>query len=446
MDNAKLSKVNPAAVSPTAETNVKKCNYNLMHTLFALLSIVMGVLYYHFVLEAFFGIYPEYTISIFAVIFCVFVWAYFFFQKKFITTQTLFFMLCTLAFSLRFVFLGNDYDYICILSLFCMHISALLTALSTAENREAPLLNNIVSGTFKAIGSPYTKYFSLFGSFSALLHMKSGKLEKWGKKNSGNIGLVIAGIALSLPLIYAVFMLLLSDAFFDSFTAGLTKWFGEITIDINISPFKVFVVLVSALMFFGALYSADTAKSTGTKSSDGCLQVIIGNTVMICLSVIYLLFMVAQINGFASMIAGNLPENTTYAQFARSGFFELCAVACINGGVLYVAHRTCIEKEKVKAFRILCKTLCAFTLAIIAVAASKMIFYISAYGFTQKRFCTLWFMLLLAILFCLAVKFFKNNSFKLSRISTYITFFMLIILFYIDWNSLSDYLNKILGY
>ncbi len=444
MDNSKQVQTN--TVMYAANENEKECKYNLAHTFFALLSIVMGVLYYEFIFSSIFGEHPAYTISIFAVVFCVFIWAYFFFQKKLIATQTLFFMLCTVAFSLRYVFLQNDYGYIYLLSMFCVHICALLTVLSAAENKDCPLLDNIVSGTFKAIGSPYTKFFSLFGSFSALLHINSGKLQKWGKKNSGNIGLVIAGIVMSIPLVCTVFVLLLSDTFFENFTSGITEFLNSIEIDIYISPLKAFIVIVSALMFFGALYSADTVKSTGTKNSDGSLQAIIGNTVMICLSVIYLLFIIAQIDGFSSMAAGNLPENTTYAQFARSGFFELCVVACINGLVLYAVSKVSYEKEKGKVFRILCKTLCFFTLAIIAVAASKMIFYITAYGFTSKRFCTLWFMLLLAILFSLALKFFKNNTFRLSRISTYVTVLMLLILFYVDWEGLSVLLNNYLGY
>jgi len=444
MDNTNLAK----SVSATSENNSvkKECSYNLMHTLFAILSLVMGVLYYNFVIKAFFGEYPQYLICIFTVVFCIFVWAYFFSQRKYITEQTLFFMAFTVAFSLRFAFYENTFDSLCFLSLFCVHIFALLSVLSASESLQMPLVDNIVSGTLRAMSAPYTKYFSLFGSFSALFHIKSEKVEKWKKSNAGNIGLIFVGLVISIPLALTVFSLLLSDAFFGNFTSWITDLLNSIEIDLYINPFEVFIVVVCALMFFGALYSADTSKRKSSKDSGGEINAIIGTTVMTCVSIIYLLFMLAQIGGFTCMAAGKLPENTTYAEFARSGFFELCAVACINGLILYCASRFCIEKEKGKVFHILCYTVCIFTLAIIAVAASKMIFYISAYGFTQKRFCTLWFMLLLAVLFSLAIRFFKSNSFRLSKVGTYVTVSMLLILFYVNWESLAANLNKSFGY
>ena len=198
-----MDNTNPAkSVSATSENNSvkKECSYNLMHTLFAILSLVMGILYYNFVIKAFFGEYPQYLICIFTVVFCIFVWAYFYSQKKYITEQTLFFMAFTVAFSLRFAFYENTFDSLCFLSLFCVHIFALLSVLSASESLQMPILDNIVSGTLRAMGAPYTKYFSLFGSFSALFHIKSEKVEKWKKSNAGNIGLIFVGLVISIPL------------------------------------------------------------------------------------------------------------------------------------------------------------------------------------------------------------------------------------------------------
>ena len=165
-------------------------------------------------------------------------------------------------------------------------------------------------------------------------------------------------------------------------------------------------------------------------------------TVLVSLLAVYLLYAVSQITGFCIIITGKLPEGMTYASFARSGFFELCIVACINGAVLFYSSILSSFKDGEKQGTWLKYLLTGFTLFLVVTAASKMCLYISAYGLTPKRFYTLWFMALLAVIFVMTLFKLKNNAFKLSRYSVYVSCAFLIVLFMIDFRWLSEYINS----
>ncbi len=90
-----------------------------------------------------------------------------------------------------------------------------------------------------------------------------------------------------------------------------------------------------------------------------------------------------------------------YSEYARRGFFELCAIAVINLIVILVLTG-CAKKggsTRPKLLTGYAVVLCLFTLFIIATALAKMLLYIKAYGLTALRLYTAWFMVLLAAVF-----------------------------------------------
>lgn len=119
----------------------------------------------------------------------------------------------------------------------------------------------------------------------------------------------------------------------------------------------------------------------------------------ICL--LYLVYVISQMNYFLSAFAGRLPDGMSYSEYARRGFFELCAIAVINLIVLLVLTGCAKKggKDRPKALTVYAVILCLFTLFIIATALAKMVLYINAYGLTSLRLYTAWFMVLLCIVF-----------------------------------------------
>lgn len=130
----------------------------------------------------------------------------------------------------------------------------------------------------------------------------------------------------------------------------------------------------------------------------------------ICL--LYLVYVISQTGYFLSAFAGKLPGDMIYSEYARRGFFELCAIAVINLFVILVLTGCAKQggKERPKLLTGYAVMLCVFTLFIIATALAKMVLYIDAYGLTRLRLYTAWFMVLLAAAFLvLLVRQFTNR-------------------------------------
>ena len=121
-------------------------------------------------------------------------------------------------------------------------------------------------------------------------------------------------------------------------------------------------------------------------------------TALVMLDVLFAAFVAVQVTvlfgGRGHVLA---TSGLTYAQYARSGFFELLAVAALTLTVLAImsryANRTANRDEVV--MRVLGGILIVFTLVILASALKRLSLYEEVYGFTRLRLVVhaslLWF-------------------------------------------------------
>jgi hypothetical protein len=133
--------------------------------------------------------------------------------------------------------------------------------------------------------------------------------------------------------------------------------------------------------------------------------------------VVFVTYFITMAAYLFSAFGGELPTSYTYAQYARKGFFELCAVATINLALLaftYLLARRQI-REYPPFLRVLTGFISLCTSLLILTAMSKMLLYIGTYGLTRLRIYTLWFMVLLLLVF-LVLLVWHIKSFKLGRI------------------------------
>ena len=96
----------------------------------------------------------------------------------------------------------------------------------------------------------------------------------------------------------------------------------------------------------------------------------------------------------------------TYAEYARSGFFELCVVAAINLGVLLFMETLCRRREdgsRPLGHRVVTLALSGVSLLLLVTAAGKLALYVQAYGLSRLRVYAAWLMLLLAAVFAVLV-------------------------------------------
>lgn len=120
---------------------------------------------------------------------------------------------------------------------------------------------------------------------------------------------------------------------------------------------------------------------------------------------LYVVFFISQWKYYMSAFSGKLPEDLSYADYAREGFFQLCTVSVINMIIIvFVEMFTDVSKvgiAKVKKSVVI--TYSVFTLILIATAISKMMLYINSYGLTPKRVYSSWLMIMLAMIFVIVI-------------------------------------------
>ena len=113
---------------------------------------------------------------------------------------------------------------------------------------------------------------------------------------------------------------------------------------------------------------------------------------------LYLAFLAVQ---SAGLFGG--PEyveslGVSYAEWARSGFFQMVGVTVVN--LTLTLASLCLSRREGRAWRVLrrlCALLAGESLVLLASAAWKMTLYVSAYGLSFKRCMTYWGMVMMAL-------------------------------------------------
>ena len=235
-------------------------------------------------------------------------------------------------------------------------------------------------------------------------------LSESGKQSrtAGAVRTALLGLLLMVPLTAVIAALLASaDTGVEHILNSLLSRVGG---NAHLIFLQILLGIPVGLFFFAALYSASQrrfrqshdnayyeAKLAGARQIS--LLAVCAGVTPVCL--LYLLFIASQISYYHSAFSGQLPADMTFAEFARRGFFELCAVAVINLVLLLVMNlltKRSSEKRPV-VLTFYSAFFCVVTLFIIIAALAKMVLYIDAYGLTQNRVIASWFMLLLALVF-----------------------------------------------
>jgi hypothetical protein len=257
---------------------------------------------------------------------------------------------------------------------------------------------------FDAINQAFVVPFANFGALPA-------SIGQFFKKHSGGKRLLFAaiGVIVSVPLIIGVLSLLAQAD--DSFSNLLDKA-AEIVKPETLWSYAWKVLLgIPVAMYIFALASGNTAKRRTDFIKEGHAHNFVDKAhripatavyaPLIILCVIYLVFIAAMAGYLTSAFASDLPADFTYAEYARRGFFELCAVAAINLCALAFAWmfgKRGASKHP-KPLRVIGGLMSTLTLLLIAAAASKMIMYVDVYGLSRLRLYTLWAMLALVCVF-----------------------------------------------
>lgn len=223
-----------------------------------------------------------------------------------------------------------------------------------------------------------------------------------GSSRSKNVLYALIGLLIAVPLTIVVVVLLMrSDELFENSMDEFAKHLPDFSFSIF---WEILFAVPLAMYIFGAVFSmrgAAPAHNEGEPSYRFAPPIAAYFAVTpIC--IFYLIYIITQFGNIANAIGKTLD----YSEFARRGFFELCAIAVINLGVIVLMQTFTRRKEsdaKPFALRVYTVTISLFTMLIIATAITKMLMYIGEYGMTLMRVYTSWFMLLLAVIFVLII-------------------------------------------
>ncbi len=235
----------------------------------------------------------------------------------------------------------------------------------------------------------------------------------YGRARSGGRALakiIVGAILAILPTAVVVSLL--------SYDKGFNELLGSI-FDFSVGTlfshiFSIVFGLLVGMYFFGLYVSsvdqkgADRLTVTQCKEAFERLKIMPQLTAAVTslpLVLIYTVFFVSQWKYYVSAFTGVLPEEFSYAEYAREGFFQLCTVSVIN--LLIIMVMSVIirrrEDERPIVLKIISTVYSVCTLVLISTAISKMVMYINSYGLTRKRVYASWFMLLLAVVFVLLI-------------------------------------------
>jgi len=268
----------------------------------------------------------------------------------------------------------------------------------------AALLLLGAAATFAARGSIFDLGVVEVGAraFHGLVHLSAGAgfvlrpaLESRGRMRAA--APVLRGVAIAIPIAALLGWLLASaDPIFASFF-NVNVDFGRLTLDV-------------AFVAFGALGMAGLLRLAASEP----LEAVAGPTwrlgatetlvVIAVLDAIFAAFAVAQVLAATGAAGQTLRSaGVTYADYARSGFFQLLWVSGITLGLLVLFSRISrfAERRWRLAFMALALGAIALTLMIDGVAFRRLSLYEGAYGFTMLRLCSHVFAIWLALVFML---------------------------------------------
>lgn len=252
-------------------------------------------------------------------------------------------------------------------------------------------------------------FFSRLGAFPAALSPgRSGAGRRLGPAVLGCAG-AAAVLAVLVP------NLARADALFDIATAELRDFFARHLTD---AVWKAVAAAVMTPFFFSLLYSLRHPKplpqpaEKPRRGADGLIFAVM----LAAAAAVYLLFLAVQSAGLLGGADYLAAKGLSYAEWARSGFFQMVRVTILNLALLLSAvHWSRREGGAWRAVRVLSALLTAESLLLLVSAAVRMTLYVDAYGLSFKRLLTYWGMGMMALFLLAAARKVRRPDFRFCR-------------------------------
>lgn len=264
---------------------------------------------------------------------------------------------------------------------------------------------------------PYT-----FGNFD-VPYKKLFKGVRRGSKGQGVLFTVI-GLLCTIPFLVILTLLFSNADFaFAQSLSNLTSYFYDLPVAkiIGTILLGVFMTVYILPLFF--TLDADYPQQEERGKRKGILPksaVTAFLAVLIALEAYFSYFQVRYL--FLNL--GSLPEGTSYAEYARSGFFEIAAATLLTMALIFavtVLTRRDEQEQLPLSVRVLLTVFAACVALMFASSYYRMLMYMDVYSMTIRRVGVCWLMaLLLAVLLGVIIYIWKPD-FALTRYTIFTT-------------------------
>ncbi|SFG45141.1 DUF4153 domain-containing protein [Sporolactobacillus nakayamae] len=427
----------------TTKTLGEQSDHPILHnrsSRLLLCTVLLGVLANWF----FFDQLPGISIPLFVFAFySVFLWN----TRSIVTVRRDFsgFLLIPISLlSLTYLIFSNMVFYA--LNLMAIPILIVMqTTLAAGRSKSAWHSVKFIGDVF--LGFFYRPFAFLFLPFR-LIAKRLSKGLSMGK--SSTLTRVLLGVLIAIPLVVIVVTLLASaDEVFSYFLGAIPELLEAINFD-EFVPRFIFATVI-ALCSFSYIWSLITKRrplTTFREPEDyvnlaNSIDHVVAATILSIINAIYVFFTLIQFSYLFGGFSLDLPQQFTYAEYARRGFFELILVTLINFSILLALIYWTKKVGKVmdRTIQVLESLLVGCTLIMLGSAFIRMYLYEQMYGFTYLRVLTHAFMILLFVLFIFTLCRIWNVRIELFKyyLLTAITAFVLVNYFNSDvlitkWN------------
>ena len=178
---------------------------------------------------------------------------------------------------------------------------------------------------------------STFGNIGITLK----SIFRSGKNGKKSISKILLGIACSLPVIFTILPLLMSSD--DAFRGMMNSIFrNTFTSLIKV----IFGTAIALLVIPYGLSLKNNRVAKIKKSKFKGIENVYITSFLSAISACYVLYLFSQLAYFFSAFSGFLPEGeVNYADYARKGFFEMCAISVINLAIVFTAWLLAKKKD-----------------------------------------------------------------------------------------------------
>ena len=257
----------------------------------------------------------------------------------------------------------------------------------------------------------------LWGLFGHLWAVVAALLPKKQSGSARRILPLVLGTAGAVALLAVLVPVLASaDALFAAATADLRSF---LSLHFSDAVWKTIVAAVMTPFFFGLLYflRRPTPLKQQAEKPPRTVDGLGFAIVLAAVAALYLLFLGIQSAGLFGGSEYLAQKGLSYAEWARSGFFQMVGVTVLNLSLLLAAVQWSRRTGAAwRAVRFLSALLTAESLVLLVSAGVRMTLYVEAYGLSFKRFLTYWGMGMMAAFLLAAAWKVHRPDFRFCRV------------------------------